>query len=162
MKRIYILAAASWPDKKTGKTVSWPDGYPSDGASGPANDIVSLAWKAHDVLCDRGAWDDGTPCTPKDASRVLKDILMLEGRWLRAYLWGPSTWLWTSVRGMGDYPHRPLHPELAGEMLYVTREQFNRLMGTHTIKSRVKHWRRKRRILRQDRRVLQRNVPYED
>lgn len=162
MKRIYILEAAGWTDEKTGKDVSWEDGYPSDGASGPANDIVSFSWKAHDVGCDRAVWDDGTPMTPRDCSRILKDILMIEGRWFRAYLWGPSTWLWTSVRGIGNYPARPLHPELAGEMLLVTKKEYNRMMGTHNLKSRAKHWTKKRRVLRQDKRVLQRNVPYED
>jgi len=161
-KRIYFLKANSWLDEKSGKRLSWPDGYPSDGASGPANDIVSLAWKAHDVLCDRGTWDDCTPCSPRDASRVLKDILMLEGRWFRAYVWGPSTFLWTTMKGIGQYPNRPLYPQWAGEMRVVIRSEFRRLMGNHSARSKFRHWAKTRKVLRADKRVLNRNIPYED
>lgn len=131
MKRIYFLKAGSFVDKKTGKTVSWKDGYPSDGASGPATDIVSWAWKAHDVLCDRGRWDDGTRCTAKDASRVIKDILLLENRWIRAYSWGFFTWAWTAMKGIGKHPHRRCYPHLAGTMKTVSTAKFNELMGNN-------------------------------
>lgn len=76
-----------------GKTVTVPKGYRSDGATGPAIDIWSDAWWVHDVLCDRGTWDDGTPCTNWQASAVLADILADEGRWARAIYWRWSTWL---------------------------------------------------------------------
>lgn len=82
------------------KHVTVPAGYISDGASGPAEDIVSIAWWVHDVLCDRQAFDDGTPCSNWRASLVLHDILKKEGRWFRAKSWLIATWLGGPVRGM--------------------------------------------------------------
>lgn len=77
--------------------VTVPHSYPSDGATG-AIDIDSKAWWVHDVLCDRGTWDDGTPVTNWQASCVLSDILYDEGRWLRS-----STWLFmTFWKGGGE------------------------------------------------------------
>jgi len=73
------------------KTVTVPEGYKSDGASGPASDIYSQSWWVHDVLCDTGRWDDGTKCTNWQASKVLSDILKSEGRSIRSF-----TWLWTT------------------------------------------------------------------
>jgi hypothetical protein len=69
-----------------GKTVTVVDGYESDGATG-ADDLWSESWWVHDVLCERGTWDDGTPATNWQASRVLADILLAEGRYVRAYPW---------------------------------------------------------------------------
>lgn len=74
------------------KTVTVPEGYPSDGATG-AIDIYSDSWWVHDVLCDRGTFDDGTPCTNWQASQVLQDILKKEGRWFRSKYWFWFTWL---------------------------------------------------------------------
>lgn len=76
-----------------GKSVTVPAGYVSDGASGPAVDIYSEGWWVHDVLCDRGTWDDGTPCNNWQASTVLHDILKSEGRYVRAFSWRWATWL---------------------------------------------------------------------
>lgn len=78
--------------KRYNKYVVVPEGYPSDGATG-AIDIFSNAWWVHDVLCDRGTWDDDTPCTNWQASTVLSDILREEGRYIRAVYWWPATWL---------------------------------------------------------------------
>ena len=75
------------------KTVTVPKGYLSDGASGPASDIMSNAWWVHDVMCDTGKWDDGTPCTNWQASQVLHDILKSEGRWIRCLTWKWATFL---------------------------------------------------------------------
>jgi hypothetical protein len=75
-----------------GKFVTVPYGYRSDGATG-AIDIWSSGWWVHDVLCDRGTWDDGTPCTNWQASMVLADILESEGRWLRKHTWKWATFL---------------------------------------------------------------------
>lgn len=73
------------------KHVTVPEGYRSDGASGPASDIWSQAWWVHDVMCDGGKWDDGTRCTNWQASRVLSDILKSEGRWFRCRSWLVAT-----------------------------------------------------------------------
>lgn len=116
-KRTYYAPGTSiWHDRKTDKYVTVPIGYPSDGASGPAIDIYSWAWWFHDVLCDRGTWDDGSAATPKDASRVLKDILKQEGRDIRAPLWGFWTWIYTSMpwSGYGKAGMKEAHPEKAG------------------------------------------------
>lgn len=112
----YAPRKISWTDDKTGKTVTVPKGYPSDGASGPAIDIYSNAWWFHDVLCDRGTWDDGTKCTAKDASRVLKDVLGKEGRHVRAPVWGFLTWCWTACVGIGKVGMRKAEPKKAGEV----------------------------------------------
>lgn len=85
--------------KRYGKTVTVPEDYLSDGASGPASDIWSNAWWVHDWLCGSycgagpkpvgGIWDDGTRLTNWQCSRVLSDILKSEGRWFRS-----RSWLW--------------------------------------------------------------------
>lgn len=74
------------------KWVVVPKGYLSDGATG-AMDINSMAWWVHDVLCEFGVWEDGTPVTNWQASTVLSDILFDEGRYIRATTWWPATWL---------------------------------------------------------------------
>jgi hypothetical protein len=112
----YSPKKMKWIDKKTGNTVTVPRGYPSDGASGPAIDIYSNAWWYHDVLCDRGTWDNGLPCTAKDASRVLKDVLICEGRWARARYWGLLTWCWTALVGVGRAGLKVAIPSRAGEI----------------------------------------------
>jgi len=75
-----------------GRTVTVPEGYESDGATGGV-DLWSSGWWVHDVLCDRGTWDDGTPCTNWQASSVIGDILRHEGRWFRARTWRWATFL---------------------------------------------------------------------
>ena len=72
--------------------VTVPVGYSSDGATG-AKDITSRGWWVHDILCDRGTFDDGTPCTNWQASSILSDILKDEGRWFRSRSWFVATWL---------------------------------------------------------------------
>jgi hypothetical protein len=74
------------------KWITVPEGYASDGATG-AIDIYSRSWWIHDKLCDTGKFDDGTPCTNWQASKVLSDVLAEEGHWLRAQYWFTFTWL---------------------------------------------------------------------
>jgi hypothetical protein len=74
------------------RCVTVPYLYPSDGATG-AFDIDSMAWWVHDVLCDRGTWDDKTKLSNWQASCVLSDILYSEGRWLRTWRWLFATFL---------------------------------------------------------------------
>lgn len=74
------------------KYATVPEGYRSDGSTG-GEDIVSEAWWVHDILCDRGAWDDKTKCSNRQASLVLYDILKSEGRWFRARTWFLATWI---------------------------------------------------------------------
>ena len=88
----YRLKAHAYFSDRYGKWVSWGDGYPSDGATG-AHDLYSLSWQVHDVLCDRGEWDDCTPLTNWQASMTLHDILLHEGHRLLAVLWMRAT-LW--------------------------------------------------------------------
>lgn len=78
--------------KRYDKSVTVKKGCLSDGATG-AFDIYSESWWVHDVLCDRGTWDDGTPVNNWQASTVLSDILKSEGRWVRARYWFIATWL---------------------------------------------------------------------
>lgn len=77
---------------KYGKSVTAEKGEKFDGATG-ALDIDSRAWIIHDVLCRDGQFDDGTPCTNWQASKVLADILEKEGRWFRKHTWFLATWL---------------------------------------------------------------------
>jgi len=60
--------------------------YPSDGATF-ASDIYSDSWWVHDKLCDTGVFEDGTPCTNLQASMILRDILLNEGRYVRGIYW---------------------------------------------------------------------------
>jgi len=62
-----------------------------DGASGPAEDLVSEAWFIHDQLCNTGKFDDGTPCSNWQASWILSDLLGREGRWGRRWTWLVAT-----------------------------------------------------------------------
>jgi hypothetical protein len=112
----YCPKRMTWTDTKTKYTVTVPKGYPADGASGPAIDIYSNAWWYHDVMCDRGTWDNGKHCTAKDASRVLKDVLNHEGRHVRAYAWGFWTWAWTASTGIGKKGMQVAIPSRAGEI----------------------------------------------
>lgn len=75
-----------------GKTVTVPKGYRSDGATG-AMDITSRGWWVHDMLCDRGTWDDGTKLSNWQCSQVLQDILSSEGRKWQGHRWFWATWL---------------------------------------------------------------------
>lgn len=75
-----------------GKTVTIPKGYISDGATG-AMDITSRGWWIHDMLCDRGTWDDGTPINNWQCSQVLQDVLQEEGRYWQSKRWFWATWL---------------------------------------------------------------------
>lgn len=79
-----------------GRSLTVPKGYKSDGATG-ALDIWSRAWWVHDMACETGQWDDGHPMSNWDASTVLSDILLEEGRWARAVYW----WWFTYLFGGG-------------------------------------------------------------
>lgn len=64
----------------------------SDGAT-CAEDIDSFGWLFHDELCDTGLWEDGTKCTNWQGSKVLSDILAVQGFTVRAHTWFIATWL---------------------------------------------------------------------
>lgn len=74
------------------KRVTVPQGYPSDGATGTW-DLNTYAWWVHDVLCDKGTWEDGSKVTNWQASMVLYDILISDGHWFFARRWFAATWL---------------------------------------------------------------------
>ena len=74
------------------KRITVPMDYRSDGATG-AFDIVSESWWVHDLICERGTWDDGTQITAWVAARVLSDILAAEGRWARSIYWRWTTFV---------------------------------------------------------------------
>jgi hypothetical protein len=75
------------------KVIIVPVGYKSDGASSIAVDIYSDGWWVHDVMCDRGTWQNGDKCTNWQASMVLSDILADEHRWFRSKTWLIGTFL---------------------------------------------------------------------
>lgn len=89
----YIIDVEYWYFSSRYNThVVLPKGYKSDGASGPAEDIVSTGWWVHDKLYEDKKWADGTKCSPWQSSMVLSDILHAEGRWFRAF-----TWFWATL-----------------------------------------------------------------
>lgn len=58
------------------KIISWDKGYGSDGATGLfVQDLDIRSSRVHDIICDRGTWDDGTPITNWQASNVYCDSL---------------------------------------------------------------------------------------
>jgi hypothetical protein len=79
------------------QTVTVPAGFPSDGASGPATDIVSISWFVHDMLCDTGRFDNGAICTRMMAANILYDILKAEGRTVRCWTWWLATGPWMTL-----------------------------------------------------------------
>lgn len=88
----YRKTAFTYYSSRYDKFVYVPKGYASDGATG-ARDISSLSWWVHDVLCEFGMFEDGTPCNNWQASMILSDILSAEGRWFRSKSWFIATWL---------------------------------------------------------------------
>lgn len=91
-KKYTLYSRIVYTDPKTGKTLTLEPGYKSDGATG-AMDIRSNAWWVHDLICDRGTWDDGTKIHNLEASNILRKILWSERRYLRSIFWFASTWL---------------------------------------------------------------------
>lgn len=79
------------------KSVTVNAGFISDGATG-AIDIDSDAWWIHDVLCERGTWDDKSPVTNWQASMVLSDILKEEGHHWRTYTWKWMTYFFGGTK----------------------------------------------------------------
>jgi len=79
--------------RRYNRCITVPAGYMSDGAT-CAMDITTRGWWVHDIMCDRGTWDDGTPVTRWQASSVLYDCLREDGYWIRAPFWRLATWVW--------------------------------------------------------------------
>jgi len=92
-----LLREISYVSPRYRRRATVPEGYISDGASGPAEDIVSEAWWVHDILCSSGTFDDGAKCTNWMASWVLHDILLKEGRWFRARSWFVATGIFRPI-----------------------------------------------------------------
>lgn len=86
-----------YKSERYNKTATVPLGYISDGATGAA-DISSRAWWVHDILCDRGKWDDGTPLNNWQCSQVLQDILKEESPKAGWAKYKPSSRYWQSKR----------------------------------------------------------------
>ncbi len=73
-----LLEDLTWFSERYGKHVSEKKGYWSDGST-LSLDIRSLSWWIHDILCDRGTWDDGNKLTVWQCSMCLFDIMIKEG-----------------------------------------------------------------------------------
>ena len=87
-KKTYVLDdPVSYYSKRYHVMIVAEAGFPSDGASGPAEDIVSLGWWIHDWLCAKNLF------TGWQRSMILHDILLEEGRWFRARSWFVATLL---------------------------------------------------------------------
>ena len=87
-----LLDKFNWYDKASGKYITVPRHYISDGATG-AIDIESKGWWVHDWLCDGMGFDDGSPCSNWNASRILSAILLKEKRVFRAIYWRVATFI---------------------------------------------------------------------
>lgn len=74
-----------------GKTITVPSKFYSDGAT-CAPDLDTDAWWVHDVICRYGKFDDGTPCTNRQASTILYDILREDGYRVWSSLWWAGTY----------------------------------------------------------------------
>lgn len=86
------LNTVSYYSPRYNRTVTVEKGFRSDGATG-ARDVQTDGWGFHDVLCDRGTWDDGTRVDNWTASTVLGDVLWRDGRRFRAVYWWWVTYL---------------------------------------------------------------------
>lgn len=88
-----LLTAIVYTSHRYNETCTVPKDYVSNGASGPATDIVSKAWWVHDRLWETLKWDSGRSCTRFQANWVLFDILEKENRWFRKWTWLTCTHL---------------------------------------------------------------------
>lgn len=92
MKKYYRQSELVYYSPRYNRTVTVPEGFESDGATGGI-DIESDSWWVHDKLCNCCTWDDGTLATNWQASWVLSDILYSEGHKIRAFYWGWLTFI---------------------------------------------------------------------
>lgn len=76
--------------KRFNKSITIPDKFYSDGASGVI-DIDSTSWWVHDYLIRYRTWSDGSRLSNLEASMVLYDILKSEGYYVRAPIWFVGT-----------------------------------------------------------------------
>ena len=76
-KKYTLSETFIYNDPRYKKTITIPSGTRSDGSSGGA-DIYSGYWGVHDLVCERGTWDDGTPITNWQASSIASYILRNE------------------------------------------------------------------------------------
>ncbi len=81
-----VTKTVSYHSPRYHRDITAPEGMVYDGATG-VPDIMSVGSLYHDVLCLRGAWDDGTPVSNWQASMVLYDIMKKEGRGGRSRFW---------------------------------------------------------------------------
>ncbi len=79
------------------KSLTVPEDYPSNGAN-VVKDKCPTAFFVHDLICDKGKWDDGTPMCNREASSVYADILKDSGFWWRSKV----RWIGTYLGGGGE------------------------------------------------------------
>ena len=108
MKKYKVLKNIYYFSKRYGKTIFVEKGFTSDGATGALDifgdvnviiiktkepRLVSKSFLIHDKLCETGKFEDGTKCTNWQASQILSDILLAEGRKYRGKYWFWFTFL---------------------------------------------------------------------
>ena len=95
LERTYtLLENVQYISHRYNKTATLLAPFDSDGATGPAEDIMSKAQWVHDWLRKHKKWDDGTVCTNRQASFTIYDILLKENRRIRARTWFCATLAW--------------------------------------------------------------------
>lgn len=87
-----LLEQVVWRSQRYNRTVTVEPGFRSDGASGPARDILSRAWIVHDKVCTTFRWDDGSPISVWQTSVILNDALAEEGHTFIGPCWGVATY----------------------------------------------------------------------
>ena len=92
MKYLLIREIVYWSARYK-RYIKCESGMKSDGATGIPDLKGSTSWWVHDKLCNNACWDDGSPISNWQCSRVLGDILKLEGHGFRARTWLVGTFL---------------------------------------------------------------------
>lgn len=88
-----LLYGFTYYSERYDKHVTCEAGMLSDGATFAKDLKGSMGWWVHDKLCERCSWDDGTPVSNWQASRVLGDILKAEEYGVRTRTWTWATFL---------------------------------------------------------------------
>ena len=88
-----VTSHKSYYSKRYGKNIEIHPGEIYDGATF-AKDVNTFAWLFHDVLKRDQCFSDGSHCGNYKASMILRDILIEDGRDVRAVYWFVGTLVW--------------------------------------------------------------------
>jgi hypothetical protein len=96
MKFLLLRDQYYWSERY-GKGIKAGSGFRWNGADWVCDledgDAMSKGPLFHDVVCNNGCWEDGTPISNWKRSMILRDILSAEGRSVRKRTWFWATFL---------------------------------------------------------------------